>query len=52
MRRSGIRAVGSDSQKPFAQVIVGGMFSRLLISVLLMPVLYAMVARPGDRLEV
>jgi heavy metal efflux system protein len=44
--------VGSDSQKPFALVIVGGMFSRLLISVLLMPVLYAMVARPGDRLEV
>ena len=44
--------VGSDSQKPFALVIVGGMFSRLLISVLLMPVLYALVARPGDRLEV
>jgi cobalt-zinc-cadmium resistance protein CzcA len=44
--------VGSDSQKPFALVIVGGMFSRLLISVLLMPVLYGMVARPGDRLEV
>ena len=44
--------VGSDSQKPFALVIVGGMFSRLLISVLLMPALYALVARPGDRLEV
>ncbi len=44
--------VGSDSQKPFALVIVGGMFSRLLISVLLMPVLYELVARPGDRLEV
>jgi len=44
--------VGSDSQKPFALVIVGGMFSRLLISVLLMPALYQMVARPGDRLEV
>jgi len=44
--------VGSDSQRPFALVIVGGMFSRLLISVFLMPVLYAMVARPGDRLEV
>ncbi len=44
--------VGSDSQKPFALVIVGGMFSRLLISILLMPVLYALVARPGDRLEV
>ncbi|MGE5230587.1 MAG: efflux RND transporter permease subunit, partial [Deltaproteobacteria bacterium] len=44
--------VGSDSQRPFAMVIVGGMFSRLLISVFLMPVLYALVASPGDRLEV
>ena len=44
--------VGFDSQRPFAMVIVGGMFSRLLISVFLMPVLYALVARPGDRLEV
>ena len=44
--------VGSDSQKPFALVIVGGMFSRLLISVLLMPALYQLVSRPGDRLEV
>jgi len=44
--------IGSDSQRPFALVIVGGLFSRLLISVFLMPVLYAMVARPGDRLEV
>ncbi len=44
--------VGSDSQKPFALVIVGGLFSRLLISVLLMPALYALVARPHDRLEV
>ncbi len=44
--------VGSDSQKPFALVIVGGLFSRLLISVFLMPVLYAETARSGDRLEV
>ena len=44
--------VGSDSQRPFALVIVGGLFSRLLISVFLMPALYAIVARPGDRLEV
>ncbi len=45
-------SVGSDSQRPFALVIVGGLFSRLLISVLLMPVLYAMVARPDDQLMV
>ena len=44
--------VGSDTQKPFALVIVGGLFSRLLISVFLMPVLYAMFARDGDHLEV
>ncbi len=44
--------VGSDSQRPFALVIVGGLFSRLLISVFLMPALYAIVARSGDRLEV
>ncbi|HET8656617.1 MAG TPA: CusA/CzcA family heavy metal efflux RND transporter [Longimicrobiaceae bacterium] len=44
--------VGSDSQRPFALVIVGGLFSRLLISVFLMPVLYALVARRGDRLQV
>jgi len=44
--------VGSDTQKPFALVIVGGLFSRLLISVFLMPVLYAMSARPDDHLDV
>jgi cobalt-zinc-cadmium resistance protein CzcA len=44
--------VGSDTQKPFALVIVGGLFSRLLISVFLMPVLYSMTAREGDHLEV
>ena len=46
------KTVGSDSQRPFALVIVGGLFSRLLIGVLLMPVLYVMVARPDDHLEV
>jgi cobalt-zinc-cadmium resistance protein CzcA len=44
--------VGTDSQRPFALVIVSGLFSRLLISVFLMPALYTLVARPGDRLEV
>jgi len=44
--------VGTDTQKPFAIVIVWGMISRLLISIFLMPALYALVARPGDRLEV
>jgi cobalt-zinc-cadmium resistance protein CzcA len=44
--------VGTDSQRPFALVIVSGLFTRLLISVFLMPALYAIVARPTDRLEV
>ncbi len=44
--------VGTDSQRPFALVIVGGLFSRLLISVFLMPVFYEMAAREGDHLEV
>jgi len=44
--------VGTDTQKPFALVIVSGLFSRLAISIFLMPALYALVARPDDRLEV
>lgn len=44
--------VGTDSQRPFALVIVFGMISRLGISIFLMPALYALVARPHDRLEV
>ncbi len=44
--------VGTDTQRPFALVIVSGLFTRLLISIFLMPALYAIVARPGDRLEV
>jgi len=44
--------VGTDSQRPFALVIVAGLITRLAISVFLMPALYALVARPDDRLEV
>jgi cobalt-zinc-cadmium resistance protein CzcA len=44
--------VGTDTQRPFALVIVSGLFTRLLISIYLMPALYALVARPDDRLEV
>jgi cobalt-zinc-cadmium resistance protein CzcA len=44
--------IGSDSQKPFAIVIVGGLLSRLLLSVFLAPVLYAIVARKDDVLKV
>lgn len=44
--------IGSDSQKPFAIVIVGGLASRLLLSIFLAPVLYSLVARDGDVLQV
>jgi heavy metal efflux system protein len=44
--------VGTDTQRPFALVIVSGLFTRLLISVFLMPALYKLVASPDDRIEV
>ncbi|MBZ5582389.1 MAG: CusA/CzcA family heavy metal efflux RND transporter [Acidobacteriia bacterium] len=44
--------IGSDSQRPFAIVIVGGLASRLLLSIFLAPVLYALAARDGDTLQV
>ena len=44
--------IGSDSQKPFAIVIVGGLASRLLLSIFLSPILYSVVARERDVLKV
>jgi cobalt-zinc-cadmium resistance protein CzcA len=44
--------VGTDTQRPFAVVIVGGLITCLLIIIFLMPALYTVVARDGDRLEV
>ena len=42
--------IGSDSQRPFAIVIVGGLITNLLMSVFLLPTLYVWVARPDDVL--
>ena len=42
--------IGSDSQRPFAIVIVGGLIAGLLISIFLLPTLYAWFARSDDRL--
>jgi len=42
--------IGSDSQRPFAIVIVGGLILELLIGVFLLPTLYCFWARPGDKL--
>jgi cobalt-zinc-cadmium resistance protein CzcA len=43
-------AIGSDSQRPFAIVIVGGLIAALLMSLVLLPTLYVWIARPGDEL--
>jgi cobalt-zinc-cadmium resistance protein CzcA len=42
--------IGSDSQRPFAIVIVGGLLFALLVSVILMPCLYVLAARETDTL--
>ncbi len=44
--------IGSDSQKPFAIVIVAGLISRLFLGFFVNPVLYEIVAREGDILQV
>ncbi|HYA40760.1 MAG TPA: CusA/CzcA family heavy metal efflux RND transporter [Syntrophobacteraceae bacterium] len=43
-------AIGSDSQRPFAIVIVGGLIADLLMSIFLLPTFYVWWARPTDRL--
>jgi heavy metal efflux system protein len=42
--------IGSDSQRPFAIVIVGGLISDLVMSIFLLPTLYVWFARRGDHL--
>ena len=42
--------IGSDSQRPFAIVIVGGLIADLAISIILLPTLYAWFARSDDPL--
>jgi cobalt-zinc-cadmium resistance protein CzcA len=44
--------IGSDTQRPFAIVIVAGLISRLFLGFFVNPVLYEMVAREGDILQV
>jgi cobalt-zinc-cadmium resistance protein CzcA len=43
-------AIGSDSQRPFAIVIVGGLIANLIIGVFLLPTLYVWIAREDDIL--
>jgi len=45
-------AIGSDSQRPFAIVIVGGLIADLVMSIFLLPTLYVWVAGERDVLPV
>jgi cobalt-zinc-cadmium resistance protein CzcA len=42
--------IGSDSQRPFAIVIVGGLISDLLLSIVILPTFYVWIAGEGDVL--
>ncbi|MGD0730529.1 MAG: efflux RND transporter permease subunit, partial [Terracidiphilus sp.] len=42
--------IGSDSQRPFAIVIVGGLMVDLVMSIFLLPTLYVWIAREDDKL--
>lgn len=44
------RGIGSDSQRPFAIVIVGGLLVAMLINLILLPTLYVWIAGAGDVL--
>ncbi len=44
------RGIGSDSQRPFAIVIVGGLVAALLLGIFLLPTLYVWVASNADVL--
>ena len=44
------RGIGSDSQRPFAIVIVGGLMLAMLMNIFLLPTLYVWVARNTDIL--
>jgi len=43
-------AIGSDSQRPFAIVIVGGLMVNLAMSIFILPTPYVWLAREGDKL--
>jgi len=43
--------IGSDSQRPFAIVIVGGLMAVLVMSIFLLPSLYVWFARDGETLS-
>ena len=44
-------AIGSDSQRPLAIVVVGGMLGDLILGLFLLPVIYVWIARKDDKLS-
>jgi cobalt-zinc-cadmium resistance protein CzcA len=44
------QGIGSDSQRSFAIVIVGGLSATLILSIFVLPCLYVWISRPGDVL--
>jgi cobalt-zinc-cadmium resistance protein CzcA len=46
------RGIGSDSQRPFAIVIVGGLVAALILGVFMLPTLYVWTAGDQDVLPV
>jgi cobalt-zinc-cadmium resistance protein CzcA len=44
------RGIGSDSQRPFAIVIVGGLMAALILGIYLLPTLYVWAAGEHDVL--
>jgi cobalt-zinc-cadmium resistance protein CzcA len=44
------RGIGSDSQRPFAIVIVGGLLAALVLSIFVLPTLYVWFAGDRDKL--
>jgi cobalt-zinc-cadmium resistance protein CzcA len=52
LRAATSHGIGSDSQRPFAIVIVGGLVGALAINVFLLPTLYVWIAGPRDVLPV
>jgi cobalt-zinc-cadmium resistance protein CzcA len=50
------QAVGSETQRPFAVVIIGGMVTTLLCSITLLPVIYRLITpkvlrTPGEEID-
>jgi cobalt-zinc-cadmium resistance protein CzcA len=43
--------IGSEIQRPLARVVVGGLISSSILTLLVLPVVYALIAERGERRE-